>query len=888
MPLSKDATPRTIYLKEYTPPPYLIDHTELRFELGEDETRVCADLELRRNPDATSPDQGLEQGLVLDGQDLVLDGLWLDERELGADEYEVGTETLLIHQVPEAFSLRIRTRLRPQDNTALEGLYQSSGNFCTQCEAEGFRRIVYYLDRPDVMSRFATTLIADPERYPVMLSNGNRVDAGTLGDGRHWVRWEDPFKKPSYLFALVAGQLECIADTFTTASGREVALQIFVEPRNADKCAHAVASLKKAMAWDEQTYGREYDLDVYMIVAVDDFNMGAMENKGLNVFNSKYVLARPDTATDDDYEAIEAVIAHEYFHNWSGNRVTCRDWFQLSLKEGFTVFRDQEFTADMTSRAVKRIKDAQALRSFQFREDGGPLAHPVRPDSYQEINNFYTLTVYEKGAEVVRMIHSLLGAAAFRQGTDLYFERHDGQAVTTDDFVQAMEDASGVDLTRFRRWYGQAGTPRLDISGSYDAAARSYTLSVRQYTPATPGQPDKLPLHLPLRVGLLGEDGGDLPLRLRGETEPVGGERVLEVREAEQQFVFEDIPARPVPSLLRGFSAPVKLGFDYSAEDLGFLMAHDSDAFNRWDAGLQLAVGILLRRIQGQASAQTGDALPAALIEAYRRVLSDAAGDRRLIAQSLTLPGHIYLSGQVDVIDPDAIHAAREFMRQGLADALREPLHEAYAANRSAGPYRNDAVSIGHRALANTCLGYLTALDDTEPRALARDQFFAADNMTDALAAMSAIVMNDSPDRDEVLAAFYDQWRADPLVVDKWLSLQAMAPRPDALDQVRALMEHEAFSIRNPNKVRALIFAFCSGNPVAFHAADGSGYTFLADQVLTLDKLNPQVASRAVTPFSQWRRYGEQRQALMQRELDRIIGTEGLSRDVHEVVAKSR
>ena len=885
MPAMKDATPRTIYLKEYAPPPYLIDNTELRFELGEQDTRVRADLRMRRNPAFVTTADGDAQALVLDGQGLDLQGLWLDEQVLTAADYEIQAESLTIHAVPDTFELRIEVRIRPQDNTALEGLYRSSGNFCTQCEAEGFRRIVYYLDRPDVMSRFATTIIADPERYPVMLSNGNRVDAGTLNDGRAWVRWEDPFHKPAYLFALVAGDLVQIADTFTTVSGREVDLHIFVEQRNADKCAHAMASLKKAMAWDEQSYGREYDLDVYMIVAVDDFNMGAMENKGLNVFNSKYVLARPDTATDDDYEGIEAVIAHEYFHNWSGNRVTCRDWFQLSLKEGFTVFRDQSFTADMTSAAVKRIKDVQALRSYQFREDSGPLAHPVRPDSYQEINNFYTLTVYEKGAEVVRMIHNLLGAKAFRQGTDLYFKRHDGQAVTTDDFVQAMEDASGVDLGQFRCWYSQAGTPHLQVSGHYDAAARAYTLAVTQSTPPTPRQPDKLPLHIPLRVGLVDAEGNDLPLRLRTEGAAEGTDRVLQLREAGERFVFEDIDAEPTPSLLRGFSAPVKLDYAYSDAQLAFLMANDSDPFNRWDAGLRLAAGILLRRIEG------GDGATAELdtnfITAYRKVLEDSDGDHRLVAQSLTLPSHIYLSQQVAVIDPVAIHDAREFMRLGIASALREPLLATWRRARPRGPYKNDGASVGGRALANTCLSLLCALDDAELHALARRQFDDADNMTDALAALSAIVFNDTPDRDAVLAAFYQQWQHDPLVIDKWLSIQAMTPRSDALRQVQALMQHEAFSIKNPNKVRALIGAFCAGNPLAFHAADGSGYCFLADQVLALDQLNPQVASRMVTPFSQWRRYDQQRQGLMHQQLERIVATQGLSPDVSELASKS-
>jgi aminopeptidase N len=872
--------PQVIHLADYRAPDFLIDTVALDFQLDEATTRVSAEMQLRRNTDAAG------RPLVLMGHDLELVSVSVDGHTLDAGDYEVGTESLTIPVVPDAFSLSVVTDIHPQDNTSLGGLYTSGGNFCTQCEAEEFRKITYYLDRPDVMARFTTTITADQARYPVLLSNGNRVDSGELEDGRHWAKWEDPFPKPSYLFALVAGDLACIKDSFTTCSGREVDLHIYVQHHNVDKCDHAMQSLKNAMAWDEQTYGREYDLDLYMVVAVDDFNMGAMENKGLNVFNSRYVLARPDTATDQDYQGIEGVIGHEYFHNWSGNRVTCRDWFQLSLKEGFTVFRDEEFSADMGSRGVKRIEDVNILRTHQFREDAGPMAHPVRPDSYVEINNFYTVTVYNKGAEVVRMLANFVGPEGFRKGTDLYFERHDGQAVTTDDFVKAIETANGADFTQFKRWYSQAGTPVVSVTQDYDAAQQQYRLTITQSCPPTPGQPDKQPFHIPLAMGLLDEQGNDLPLRLSGESEAVQGSRVLELREEKEVFQFEDVPCAPVPSLLRGFSAPVKLQSDLSDAQYYFLMGHDSDAFNRWEAGQQMAVKIILAQVERY---QRGDSLQLddAFVAAFEKTLTDSQLDKALIAAALTLPSEAYVGEFMQVIDPVAIHEVRRFVRRTLVERLADQFRAVYDANADSGEYRVDAQSIGRRALKNVCLSYLLERDDNEARALGMSQFKAAHNMTDVMASLACLANSEGPQRQQALAAFYEQWRDEPLVVDKWLSLQATSRLPDTLNQVKALTEHPAFTLKNPNKVRALIGAFCNANLVRFHAEDGAGYEFLAGYVLQLDKLNPQVAARMCNPFSQWRKYDTKRQALMKQQLERVLASEGLSRDVYEVVSKS-
>jgi len=869
--------PNTVYLKDYTPYPFRIESIDLRFELDESRTHVTARTRWQRQ--AAGP-------LRLDGQELELAALRLDGKLLTANDYTVDADTLTIAQLPDRFTLEIETIINPAANTALEGLYVSGGNFCTQCEAEGFRKITYFPDRPDVMTVYTTTLIAAQARYPVLLSNGNLVAQGERDDGRHYATWHDPHPKPCYLFALVAGDLDCVEDSFTTRSGREVALRLYVRSHDLDKTEHAMASLKRAMAWDEEAYGREYDLDIYMIVAVSDFNMGAMENKGLNVFNSRYVLASPETATDADYVAIEGVIGHEYFHNWSGNRVTCRDWFQLSLKEGFTVLRDQQFTTAMLGSAVPRIDDVRLLRAHQFQEDGGPLAHPVRPQSYQEINNFYTLTVYEKGAEVVRMLHTLLGPELFRRGTDLYFARHDGQAVTTDDFMQAMMDVSGRDLTRFKRWYDQAGTPRITAERSYDAAEQRYTLTLRQSCPSTPGQAHTLPFHVPVRMALLDASGAPLPLCLEDEVASTGTERVLELTAEEQSYTFVDVASEPVPSLLRGFSAPVRLEFELADAELAFLMGHDNDSFNRWEAGQQLALRVLLRLIDAVARGDS-PVLDANFSTAFARTLADATLDPALIAEALTLPAEEYVAEFMDVVEPQVIHAAHQWLRHSLALAHRAALLETWQRLADEGPYCIDAAAMGRRRLRNLCMGYLVELGDDAGRNLAISQFHAGTNMTDVQAALTALAHSGAPECSEALATFYARWRDEALVLDKWFSIQATAPLPGTLAQVKRLAASPDFNIKNPNRVRSLVGAFCARNPVGFHAADGSGYAFLADYVCELNALNPQIAARLLTPLTQWRRYDAARQALMQAQLRRIGGLADVSRDVAEVVEKS-
>jgi aminopeptidase N len=878
--------PQVIYLKDYQAPEYLIDETHLTFELFEDHTLVHAQLVMRRNP---ARGAGLPP-LKLDGQQLELLRASLDDQELQAGDYQLDADSLTVHPKAERFTLDTSVKIHPERNTALEGLYKSGKMFCTQCEAEGFRKITYYLDRPDVMSTFTTTVIAEQHRYPVLLSNGNPIDSGPAEDGRHWATWEDPFKKPAYLFALVAGDLWCVEDNFVRQSGRDVTLRIYVEPENIDKCEHAMVSLKKSMRWDEEVYGREYDLDIFMIVAVNDFNMGAMENKGLNIFNSSCVLARAETATDAAHQRVEGVVAHEYFHNWSGNRVTCRDWFQLSLKEGFTVFRDAEFSADMNSRTVKRIEDVAYLRTHQFAEDAGPMAHPVRPDSFIEISNFYTLTVYEKGAEVVRMVRTLLGAEGFRKGSDLYFERHDGQAVTTDDFIKAMEDANGVDFTQFKRWYSQAGTPRLEVSEAYDATAQTYSLTFRQSCPQTPDKAEKLPFVIPVELGLLDAEGNDLPLQLAGEGSADGTSRVLSVTEAEQTFTFQGIAAKPLPSLLRGFSAPVKLSFPYDRDQLMFLMQHDSDGFNRWEAGQQLSVQVLQELI-GQH--QRGEALKLdqRLITALGTVLGNEALDPAMVAEMLSLPGEAYLTEISEVADVDAIHAAREFARQQIAEQLFDALWARYQANREVSrstPYVAAAEHFARRSLQNIALSYLMLSGKPQVLEATLEQFEHCDNMTERLTALAVLV--NSPfeaERARALESFAEHFKDNPLVMDQWFSVQAASTLPGGLARVKALMQHPAFTLKNPNKVRALIGAFAGQNLVNFHAADGSGYRFLADLVIELNALNPQIASRQLAPLTRWRKYDAARQVLMKGELERILASGELSSDVYEVVSKS-
>lgn len=883
--------PKVIYLKDYQAPEYLIDETSLTFELYEDHTLVHAQLVMRRNPDraAGAPDDGLPP-LVLDGQQLELLSVALDDQALEAGQYQLDENHLTLQPTAATFTVDSTVRIHPETNTALEGLYKSGKMFCTQCEAEGFRKITYYLDRPDVMSSFTTTLSAEQHQYPVLLSNGNPVASGSEEGGRHWATWQDPFKKPAYLFALVAGDLWCVEDQFTTMSEREVTLRIYVEPENIDKCQHAMDSLKNSMRWDEKVYGREYDLDIFMIVAVNDFNMGAMENKGLNIFNSSCVLAKAETATDAAHQRVEGVVAHEYFHNWSGNRVTCRDWFQLSLKEGFTVFRDSEFSADMNSRTVKRVEDVAFLRTNQFAEDAGPMAHPVRPDSFIEISNFYTLTVYEKGSEVVRMIHTLLGADGFRKGTDLYFERHDGQAVTCDDFVKAMEDANGVDLTQFKRWYSQSGTPRLAVEESYDAAAQSYTLTFRQSCPATPGQSEKLPFVIPVQMGLIDKLGNALSLRLKGEEHAHGSDRVLQVTEAEQSFTFVGLAEKPLPSLLRGFSAPVKLSFPYDRDQLMFLMQFDEDGFNRWEAGQQLSVQVLQELI-GQHQRGEKLVLDQRLITAFRTLLLDTGLDQAMVAEMLSLPSEAYLTEISEVADVEAIHAAREFARQQIGTALHEQLWERYQANRTQSretAYVAEASHIARRSLQNIALSYLIQSAKPEVLAACQEQYKDCDNMTERLTAL-AVLVNSSFDKEkaEALAMFADYFKDDPLVMDQWFSVQAGSTLPGGLERVQALMSHPAFTLKNPNKIRALIGAFANQNAINFHRADGAGYRFLADQIITLNALNPQIASRLLTPLTRWRKYAPERQALMKAELERILASGELSSDVYEVVSKS-
>ncbi|WP_409312693.1 aminopeptidase N [Pseudomonas putida] len=878
--------PQVIYLKDYQAPEYLIDETHLTFELFEDHTLVHAQLVMRRNP---ARGAGLPP-LELDGQQLELLRASLDDQELQPGDYQLDADSLTVQPKAERFTLDTSVKIHPESNTALEGLYKSGKMFCTQCEAEGFRKITYYLDRPDVMSTFTTTVIAEQHRYPVLLSNGNPIGSGPAEDGRHWATWEDPFMKPAYLFALVAGDLWCVEDSFTRQSGREVTLRIYVEPENIDKCDHAMVSLKKSMRWDEEVYGREYDLDIFMIVAVNDFNMGAMENKGLNIFNSSCVLARAETATDAAHQRVEGVVAHEYFHNWSGNRVTCRDWFQLSLKEGFTVFRDAEFSADMNSRTVKRIEDVAYLRTHQFAEDAGPMAHPVRPESFIEISNFYTLTVYEKGAEVVRMVRTLLGGEGFRKGSDLYFERHDGQAVTTDDFIKAMEDANGVDFTQFKRWYSQAGTPRLEVSEAYDAAAQTYSLTFRQSCPQTPDKAEKLPFVIPVELGLLDAAGNDLPLQLAGEDGAQGTSRVLSVTDAEQTFTFQGIQAKPLPSLLRGFSAPVKLSFPYDRDQLMFLMQHDSDGFNRWEAGQQLSVQVLQELI-GQH--QRGEALKLdqRLITALGTVLGNESLDPAMVAEMLSLPGEAYLTEISQVADVDAIHAAREFARQQIAEHLFDALWARYQANREVSrstAYVASAEHFARRSLQNIALSYLMQSGKQQVLEATLEQFEHCDNMTERLTALAVLV--NSPfeaERAKALAAFAEHFKDNPLVMDQWFSVQAASTLPGGLARVKALMQHPAFTLKNPNKVRALIGAFAGQNLVNFHAADGSGYRFLADLVIELNALNPQIASRQLAPLTRWRKYDDARQALMKGELERILASGELSSDVYEVVSKS-
>ncbi|HEY1847399.1 MAG TPA: aminopeptidase N [Buttiauxella sp.] len=864
--------PQAKYRHDYRAPDYTISDIDLTFDLDATKTLVTAVSNVSRQGAA-------DAALRLDGGDLKLIGVHVNDKAW--TNYRLEENTLVLEQLPDAFTLTIVNEINPSANTALEGLYQSGEALCTQCEAEGFRHITWYLDRPDVLARFTTKIIADKTKYPYLLSNGNRVAEGALENGRHWVQWQDPFPKPCYLFALVAGDFDVLRDSFKTRSGRDVALELFVDRGNLDRASWAMTSLKASMKWDETRFGLEYDLDIYMIVAVDFFNMGAMENKGLNVFNSKYVLARTDTATDKDYLDIERVIGHEYFHNWTGNRVTCRDWFQLSLKEGLTVFRDQEFSSDLGSRAVNRIHNVRTMRAMQFAEDASPMAHPIRPDKVIEMNNFYTLTVYEKGAEVIRMLHTLLGEENFQKGMQLYFERHDGSAATCDDFVQAMEDASNVDLSHFRRWYSQAGTPTVSVRDDYNPETEQYRLTISQMTPPTAEQQEKQPLHIPFDIELYDNDGKVIPLQKDGH--PI--HHVLNVTQAEQTFVFDNVYFQPVPSLLREFSAPVKLEYNWSDQQLTFLMRHARNDFSRWDAAQSLLATYVKLNVNRSQQKQPLS-LPLHVADAFRAVLLDEKIDPALAAEILTLPSQNEIAELFAKIDPIAIAEVHEALTRTLATELADEFLAVYNANRL-DAYRVEHEDIGKRALRNVCLRYLAFGEQELAETLVRGQYEAADNMTDSIAALSAAVAAQLPCRDELMAHYDEKWHKDGLVMDKWFILQATSPAVDTLAKVRELLNHRSFSLGNPNRIRSLIGAFAASNPAAFHAEDGSGYRFMVEMLSELNRRNPQVASRLIEPLIRLKRYDAKRQAMMRAALEQLKGLENLSGDLFEKISKA-
>ncbi|MFZ6845954.1 aminopeptidase N [Undibacterium sp. RuTC16W] len=882
-------TPVTIFRKDYIAPGYWVDTVEMGFDLDPDATHVATRMVMRRNHDSS------EKDIVLFGESLKLLQLRLNGINLKKSAYKIEGETLRIANAPDEVTLEIETLIKPVKNTSLSGLYTSNHNFITQCEAEGFRKITWFPDRPDVMAKYTVMLRADKKKYPVLLSNGNLIEEGDLGDGRHYAKWEDPFKKPSYLFALVAGKLVCQEEKFKLKSGRKALLQVWVEDGNLDKTQHAMDSLKNSIRWDEERFGLELDLDRFMIVATGDFNMGAMENKGLNIFNTKFVLANPRIATDVDYAGIESVVGHEYFHNWTGNRVTCRDWFQLSLKEGLTVFRDQEFSADLvgtaTGRAVKRIEDVRLLRQVQFSEDAGPMAHPVRPDSFVEINNFYTVTIYEKGAEVVRMYYTLLGHDGFRKGMDLYFERHDGQAVECDDFRAAMADSSGRDLTQFERWYSQSGTPRVKVETRFDAEAKTYDITLTQSSLPVAGQTKKLPFHIPVAVGLLNKAGKDIALQLDGvSSDDAPATLVLELTKTSQTFRFTGITEQPTPSILRNFSAPVVLEINYSDEELGHLLAHDSDPFNRWEAGQRLATRRLVKLTKAVQQAETLE-LDTMFVDALRKTLNDKTLDPAFRELVLTLPSEAMIAEEFSVVDPQAIHEARKFMRANLTQHLKADFLTAYEENLTPGKYSPDAVSAAKRGLKNLSLSYLLEWPDDATFDLAKTQFAEAENMTDRLAALTALTnfsgsAKNTKSAEQALNQFYKEFKKEALVIDKWFMLQGTARTTDVA-KVRELMTHPAFTLNNPNRARSLVFSFCNANPSRFHAADGSGYALWAELVISLNKINPQVAARLARSMDRWKKYPKNLQAHMKVALQKIADTKNLSKDVLEVVSKA-
>ncbi len=875
--------PEVKYLKDYKAPDYSIENLMLTVEIFDDHTIVQSEMVINYNSGS------ILRNLFMDGKEIELLSVAVDGDALTEEQYKCDEDSLRLLGLPERFTLSINTKNDPFNNTSLEGLYKSGNMLLTQCEAEGFRRFTYFPDRPDVLTKFTCKIIADQLKYPVILANGNLIEKGALENGKHFATWEDPHHKPCYLFAMVAGDLELIKGSFTTASGRDVSLEFFVEDENKDKCAHALESLKKSMKWDEDVFGLGYDLDTYMVVATNDFNAGAMENKGLNIFNSKYVLAKPASATDTDFQQIEGVIGHEYFHNWTGNRVTLNSWFQLSLKEGLTVFRDQEFSSDMGSRAIKRISDVRGLRAGQFPEDAGPMAHPVRPASYIEMNNFYTATVYNKGAEVIRMIHTLIGAGAFRKGMDLYFERHDGDAVTTEDFISAMEEAGEKDLTQFRLWYSQAGTPVITVERDYDSIKKTYTMTIFQKVPDTPDMKNKKPMHIPMRMALLDNNGDELPLVIDGDNSLYSGEKegVVSLTGDVNTIIFKDIPEEPVPSLFRGFSAPVTLKADYSDQELIFLMANDDDSFNRWDAAQKLftkAIKSLVEDLKQNRQLS----LDPALIDAVKKTLTSNMLDKALIAQALWIPTETELGDNMEKLDVDAIHTAREFMVRILAEKLHSEFQEVLAENRGHGEYSIDSESIARRKLKNLALFYTSKGMETETAAsFVYDEFKAVTNMTDEIGALTTLSDIDSPVKDKALEEFYQKWRGDTLVLDKWFIVQATAGLESSFETVQALTEHTDFSIENPNKVRSLIGAFCQANQWNFNRIDGKGYIFLADSVIRLDTINPSIAARMAGAFNKWKRLDDTRQALVKKQLERILKQENLSKGTYEIVSKA-
>jgi aminopeptidase N len=879
----------TVRRSDYRAPAFVIERVELDFDLDATQTTVTSRFTVRPDPGAPA-----DASIWLDGEDLEFVELTIDGRAPAAQDIEMGEGGIALRMPRAPFTVRVVNHIRPAANTELMGLYVSNGRLFTQCEAEGFRRITYFPDRPDVMTRYRVTLRADREQFPVLLANGNLVGQAELPDGRHAATWDDPYAKPSYLFALVAGRFVVHEETWRRASGGEALLQVWVEPGNLDKTAHAMESLKKAIAWDERRYGLELDLDRFMIVASDDFNGGAMENKGLNIFNAKYVLASPAVATDVDYASIESVVGHEYFHNWTGNRVTCRDWFQLSLKEGLTVFRDQEFSADMlgdeSSRDVKRIDDVRNLRAAQFPEDAGPMAHPVRPEAYQEIGNFYTATVYEKGAEVVRMLQTLVGVDGFRRGMDLYFRRHDGQAVTCDDFVAAIGDANARDLTQFRRWYAQAGTPRVGATGVYDTIKRTYELTLSQSTLPTPGQATKEPFHIPVAVGLVTGGGRDLPLQLESETRPGPTTRVLELTQPMQRFRFINVPERPIPSLLRNFSAPVIVDFRYSDDDLAFLSSHDSNSFNRWEAGQRLATAQLLR-LTDAVEAGRPLQLAGEFADAIRALLLDDSLSPAFKEQVLTLPEEGFIGEQRAVVDPQAIRAARRMVCGELGRRLAAEWQRAYDAHATPGEYSPAPGPAGRRALRNLALTYLVEGRVEGAIELARRQLVQAANMTERQAALAALINSTATDKTDILAQLAQEWQHEPLLMYKWYQLQATAMslpgEPPIVERVRRLLVHPGFSLANPNNVFALLRSFCMSNEAEFHRRDGAGYVLWAEQVIALDRINPTVAARIARALDRWRKYTPVLQAGMRGALDRVASAGPLSRDVHEIITKS-